>query len=59
MFEFTSRCIFAANVIPGKNDAFRAVLIRCDIFELSATNEEVLDLMRCVSPQGLPGRDTD
>ncbi len=51
-FEFTSRCIFSANVIPGKNDAFKAVLSRCDIFELSATNEEVLDLMRCVSSQG-------
>ena len=25
-FEFTSRCIFAANVIPSKNDAFKAVL---------------------------------
>ncbi len=51
-FEFTSRCIFSANVIPGKNDAFKAVLSRCDIFELAATNEEVLDLMRCVSSQG-------
>ena len=51
-YEFTSRCIFSANVIPGKNDAFMAVLSRCDIFELSATNEEVLDLMRCVSSQG-------
>jgi hypothetical protein len=50
-FEFTSRCIFSANVIP-KNDAFKAVLSRCDIFELSATNEEVLDLMRCVSAAG-------
>ena len=35
-FEFTSRCVFAANVIPKKNDAFKAVLSRCDIFELSA-----------------------
>jgi hypothetical protein len=51
-YEFTSRCIFSANVIPGKNDAFKAVLSRCDIFELAATNEEVLDLMRCVSSQG-------
>src|SRR5579871_2906963 len=31
-FEFTSRCVFAANVIPKKNDAFRAVLTRCDIY---------------------------
>ena len=54
-FEFTSRCIFAANVIPSKNDAFKAVLSRCDIFELSATNEEVLDLMRAVSANGFHG----
>src|SRR5690606_39877475 len=39
-FEFSSRVIFAANVIP-KNDAFKAVLSRCDQFELSASNEEV------------------
>ena len=50
-FEFTSRCIFAANVIPMKNDAFKAVLSRCDIYELSATNDEVLDLMRSVRPR--------
>jgi hypothetical protein len=54
-FEFTSRCIFAANVIPTKNDAFKAVLSRCDIFELSATNEEVLELMRAVSAKGFHG----
>lgn len=51
-FEFTSQCIFAANVIPKKNDAFRAVLSRCDQFELSATNEEVIDLMRSISATG-------
>ena len=51
-FEFTSQCIFAANVIPRKNDAFRAVLSRCDQFELSATNEEVIDLMRSISANG-------
>lgn len=54
-FEFTSRCIFAANVIPSKNDAFKAVLSRCDIFELSATNEEIIDLMRSVSANGFHG----
>jgi hypothetical protein len=58
-FEFTSRCIFAANVIPSKNDAFKAVLSRCDIFELSATNEEVLELMRCVSANGFHGLTPD
>ena len=54
-FEFTSRCIFAANCIPQKNDAFKAMLSRCDVFELSATNEEVIDLMRSVSAQGFRG----
>lgn len=54
-FETTARFIFAANVIPRKNDAFRAVLSRCDIFELSATNEEVVDLMRCVAAKGFRG----
>jgi len=54
-FEFTSRCIFSANVIPGRNDAFKAVLSRCDIFELSATNEEVLELMRTVAANGFRG----
>ena len=58
-FEFTSRCIFAANVIPSKNDAFKAVLSRCDIYELSATNEEVLELMRCVSVNGFHGLTPD
>ena len=54
-FETTSRFIFAANVIPKKNDAFKAVLSRCDIFELSATNDEVIDLMRCVASRGFRG----
>ncbi len=58
-FEFTSRCIFAANVIPSKNDAFKAVLSRCDIYELSATNEEVLELMRCISANGFHGLTPD
>jgi hypothetical protein len=51
-FEITSRFIFAANVIPKKNDAFKAVLSRCDIFELSATNEEVVEMMRAVAANG-------
>lgn len=54
-FEFTSQCIFAANVIPKKNDAFKAVLSRCDIFELSATNEEVIEMMRSISAKGFQG----
>ncbi len=44
-----SKLVFSANVIPRKNDAFRAVLSRCDIFELSATPEEVLELMRSIA----------
>ncbi len=51
-FETTARFIFAANVIPKKNDAFKAVLSRCDIFELSATNEEVIEMMRSVAAKG-------
>jgi hypothetical protein len=58
-FEFTGRCIFCANVIPKKNDAFKAVLSRCDIFELSATNEEIVDLMRSVSARGFDGLSPD
>ena len=58
-FEFSSRCIFAANVIPKRNDAFKAMLSRCDVFELSATNEEVVDLMRSVSAQGFRGLTPD
>jgi hypothetical protein len=51
-FIFESRIIFCANVIPKKNDAFKAVLSRCDIFELSATRDEVLDLMRRIASDG-------
>lgn len=51
-FIFESRLIFAANVIPKKNDAFKAVLSRCDIFELSASQEEVIDLMRSIASKG-------
>ena len=58
-FEFTSRCVFAANVIPKRNDAFKAVLSRCDIFELDATNAEVLEMMRSVSANGFNGMTPD
>jgi hypothetical protein len=51
-FIFESRLIFSGNVIPKRNDAFRAVLSRCDIFELSATQEEVIDLMRSIASAG-------
>lgn len=58
-FETTARFIFAANVIPKKNDAFKAVLSRCDIFELSATNDEVIEMMRRVSANGFNGISPD
>tara|TARA_R110002072_G_scaffold287242_1_gene452571 strand:+ start:13283 stop:14194 length:912 start_codon:yes stop_codon:yes gene_type:complete len=51
-FEFTSRCVFACNVIPKSNNAFDAVLTRCDQFELSATNGEVIEMMRHLSRNG-------
>ena len=51
-FVFESRIVFCGNVIPRKNDAFKAVLSRCDIFELSASQEEVVDLMRRVAMAG-------
>jgi len=51
-FIFESRLVFSANVIPRKNDAFKAVLSRCDIFELTASQEEVVDLMRSIAAAG-------
>jgi hypothetical protein len=51
-FIFESRIIFCANVIPKRNDAFKVVLSRCDIFELSATRDEVLDLMGSIARSG-------
>lgn len=54
-FVFESRIVMTANTVPKKNDAFRAVLTRIDVFELSASNEEVLDLMRAVASKGFDG----
>ena len=51
-FIFESRLIFCANVIPRRNDAFKAVLSRCDIFELNATQEEAVELMRSIASAG-------
>ena len=51
-FIFESRLIFSGNVIPRRNDAFKAVLSRCDIFQLDATQEEVIELMRSISLAG-------
>jgi len=54
-FEFTSRVIMCANMLPRRNDAFQAVLSRCDQFSLSATNGEVIDMMRHLSGNGFHG----
>ena len=51
-FIFESRIIFCGNVIPKRNDAFKAVLSRCDIFQLDASQEEVVELMRSIASAG-------
>jgi len=51
-FIFDSRIIFCANCVPKRNDAFRAVLSRVDVFELSATNEEIIEQMRHLADRG-------
>ena len=56
-FYFTGRVIFAINTLPMKNHAFNAVLSRVDQYELMATNEEVLDLMRELAAEGFDGPD--
>src|SRR3954451_10758158 len=51
-FIFDGRLVFCANVIPRRNDPFKAVLSRCDIFQLDATKEEVVELMRSIASAG-------
>jgi hypothetical protein len=51
-FVFDGRIIFCANSIPRKNEAFKAVLSRVDIFHLSATNEEIVEQMRLLAAKG-------
>ena len=51
-FSFSGRVIFAINTLPRQNHAFTAVLSRVDQFELSASNEEVLDMMHQLAAQG-------
>jgi len=58
-FIFESRLIFSGNVIPRRNDAFKAVLSRCDIFQLDATQEEVIELMRSISSAGYESLTSD
>ena len=51
-FYFSGRVILALNTLPVRNNAFDAVLSRVDQFELSASNEEVLEMMRRLAAQG-------
>lgn len=51
-FEFDSRIVFTANSFPKRNAAFLAVLSRVDVFELTATNGEVLEVMRGMAAKG-------
>lgn len=54
-FEFGSRIIFTANSYPRRNEAFRAVLSRVDVYELVATNDELLELMEVMARRGFEG----
>ncbi len=58
-FHFNGRIIFAVNTIPKLNHAFQAVLSRVDTFELSASNEEVLVMLRHLAAQGFDGLTPD
>lgn len=58
-FHFKGRIVFAINTLPRQNHAFSAVLSRVDQFELSASNEEVIDLMRQLAAQGFEGLTAD
>lgn len=51
-FYFMGCIIFAVNVLPKHNHAFNAVLSRVDQFELDATNEDVLQMMRRLAADG-------
>ncbi len=58
-FRFDGRIIFAINTLPRQNQAFAAVLSRVDQFELSASNEEVLVMLRQLAAQGFEGLTPD
>ncbi len=51
-FVFDGRIIFCANTIPKRNEAFKAVLSRVDVFHLGATNEEIIEQMRLLAAKG-------
>jgi hypothetical protein len=54
-FVFSSRMIFCANAVPKRNEGFRAVLSRIDVFELTASNEDILQHMRVLAAKGYSG----
>lgn len=56
-FVFESRIIFTANSIPKRNEAFKAVLSRVDVYELAATNAELLEQMRVLAGAGFGSLD--
>ncbi|MEO2088898.1 MAG: hypothetical protein ABGY75_05295 [Gemmataceae bacterium] len=56
-FEFESRVVFTANSIPKRNEAFKAVLSRVDVFELVATNDELLEQMDVLAREGFGSLD--
>ncbi len=39
-------------MVPKRNEPFRAVLSRVDVFELTASHEDVLELMRSMAERG-------
>lgn len=55
-FEFSGGLILTGNTLPQRNHAFNAVLSRVDIFELDATNDEVIEMMRRLAVEGFEGR---
>lgn len=62
-FTFDSRIIFCSNVIPRRNEAFRAMLSRVDVYEITATNAEIIEQMKAWAAKGFgtlsPGRCLD
>jgi hypothetical protein len=54
-FYFNGRIILALNTLPRQNHAFNAVLSRVDQFELTASNEEVLEMMQDLAVEGFEG----
>ncbi len=51
-FYFSGRIILICNVLPKNSPAWNAVASRIDQYELDATNEEVIELMRRLADAG-------